>query len=94
VAWLVKVVDSVVLCLHGPHEKKVCFRVVDAKVSVGRVDILQGSVLAEGRLQEECRIAGCGVWSVNDETNDAGDRGTLLRVQVWWGTAMRRVSER
>jgi hypothetical protein len=63
---LVTVVDSVVLYLHGPHEGNVCcFRVADTKVSVWRVDILQGSVLGGGRLQDRRMWS----WDVNDQSS-------------------------
>jgi hypothetical protein len=63
VAWSTRVLDFVVLCLHGLHEGNICFRVVDAEVLVRRVDMLQGFVLGGGRLQDRR------MWRVNkDET--------------------------
>jgi hypothetical protein len=72
---LVMVVDSVVLYLHGPHKNVCCFRVADVKVSVWRVDILQGYLLGRRRLQDR-RMRSRGV---NDDETNAKDRGTIAQ---------------
>jgi hypothetical protein len=85
---LVMVVDSVVLYLHGPHKNVCCFRVADVKVSVWRVDILQGYLLGRRRLQDRrMRSRGVNVRMMMKQMQKT--EGRLLRVQVWWGTAMR-----